>query len=155
VKGRSVSATLRSSHITVCSSFSGRPLPNHRRAPHYDGAGNVKVAADRALLPTPDLGTVFGGKVSGSAPHHQITSKDGAGEYMENLRNIYLFVAAIEKGIEYPGSQPNRRHDFFSAGLSSLDSSAFCIGTCVCSGSQHWCRATELNGPYFNLYREN
>ena len=35
----------------------------------------------------------------------KITSKDGSGEYMENLRNIYLYVAAVEKGDEYPGTQ--------------------------------------------------
>jgi hypothetical protein len=87
----------------------------------------------------------------------KISSKDLAGEYMENLRNIYLFCAAAEKGVEYPGSQAGVA-DMLSSGRDAhrWDSSAF----------WHWnlrmqvaanlgAGLPDLNAPYFNLYREN
>jgi hypothetical protein len=45
---------------------------------------------------------------------------------MENLRNIYLFDAAAEKGVEYPGSQAGVA-DMLSSGHDAhrWDSSAF------------------------------
>jgi hypothetical protein len=86
----------------------------------------------------------------------KITSSDGSGEYMENLRALYLYSARSESGGEYPGSQ---------AGVADLLSSA---------PSHHWDPAAywhwnlrmqiaanlssgipELNSPYFNLYRSN
>ena len=87
----------------------------------------------------------------------KVTSKDGAGEYMENLRNIYLYVAAIDKGEEYPGSQ---------AGIADMISAAEDTHKWDPSAFWHWnlrmqvaanigAGLTELNGPYFNLYREN
>jgi len=160
VKGRSVSATV-TDPLTITVLF--KPFQDgHFRiivaAPHYDGAGNVKVAADRALLPTPDSGhRVWWEGFWQRAAVIRITSKDGAGEYMENLRNIYLFVAAIEKGIEYPGSQ---------AGIADMISSAQDSHRWDSSAFWHWnlrmqvaanigAGLPELNGPYFNLYREN
>jgi len=76
---------------------------------------------------------------------------------MENLRNIYLFVAAIEKGVEYPGSQ---------AGIADMISAAQDEHRWDPSAFWHWnlrmqvaanigAGLPELNEPYFNLYREN
>ncbi len=86
-----------------------------------------------------------------------VTSTDGAGEYMENLRNIYLFTAAAESGDKYPGSQAGIG-DLFSAvrDKHQWDPAAF----------WHWnlrmqvaanlgAGLPELNTPYFNLYRSN
>ena len=87
----------------------------------------------------------------------KITSQDGTGEYLENLRNIYLFAAAAEKGTEYPGSQAGVA-DMLSSGRDDhqWDSSAFWrwnlrmqVAANIGAG------VTELNAPYFNLYREN
>ena len=159
-EGRNVSAAV-TDPLTITVSF--KPYEDgHFRiivaSPHYDGKGVAKDIADRALLVPPD------------AEHQawwehfwkrtaviKITSKDGAGEYMENLRNIYLFVAAIEKGIEYPGSQ---------AGIADMISAAHDSHRWDSSAFWHWnlrmqvaanigAGQPELNGPYFNLYREN
>ena len=76
---------------------------------------------------------------------------------MENLRNIYLYVAAVEKGVEYPGSQ---------AGIADMISAARDEHRWDPSAFWHWnlrmqiaanigAGLTELNEPYFNLYREN
>jgi alpha-L-fucosidase 2 len=86
-----------------------------------------------------------------------ITSEDGSGEYLENLRNIYLFAAAAEKGTEYPGSQ---------AGVADMLSSARDAHQWDSSAFWHWnlrmqvaanigAGVADLNAPYFNLYREN
>jgi alpha-L-fucosidase 2 len=93
--------------------------------------------------------------------HHanliKVTSQDGAADYMENLRTLYLYYAAAEAGIEYPGSQAGVG-DLFSATRDDhqWDPSAF----------WHWnlrmqiaanmsAGLPELNEPYFRLYRDN
>ncbi len=87
----------------------------------------------------------------------RVHSGDGAGDYMENLRNIYLFSAAAERGVEYPGSQ---------AGVADMLSSARDAHRWDSSAFWHWnlrmqvaanigAGLPELNAPYFNLYREN
>lgn len=87
----------------------------------------------------------------------KITSPDGSGEYMENLRNLYLFASAAESGDRLPGSQAGIA-DLFSAvrDRHQWDPAAF----------WHWnlrmqvaanidAGVWELNAPYFRLYREN
>ena len=93
--------------------------------------------------------------------HHadlmKITSQDGTADYMENLRTLYLYYAAAEAGVEYPGSQAGVG-DLFSATRDDhqWDPSAF----------WHWnlrmqiaanlsAGLPELNEPYFRLYRDN
>lgn len=87
----------------------------------------------------------------------KLTSGDGSGEYLENLRNLYLYTAAAEGGDRFPGSQAGIA-DLFSAvqDLHRWDPAAF----------WHWnlrmqvaanidAGVSELNAPYFRLYREN
>ncbi len=147
--------------LTITVSF--RPHPDgHFRiiaaAPHYDGRAKPVDLAVRALLTQPDSDHLAWWK---SFWHRaaliKITSSDGAGEYMENLRNIYLYVAACEKGTDYPGSQAGVADMISAAGdAHQWDSSAF----------WHWnlrmqvaanigAGLPELNGPYFRLYRDN
>ena len=87
----------------------------------------------------------------------KISSQDGSGEYLENMRNIYLFAAAAEKGEEYPGSQ---------AGVADMLSSARDAHRWDSSAFWHWnlrmqvaanlgAGVTDINAPFFNLYREN
>jgi hypothetical protein len=127
-------------------------------APHYDGKLDAQAAARLAL----SVGTASAHKAWWHAYWNhaavlKITSKDGSGEYLENMRNIYLFAAAAEKGDEYPGSQAGVA-DMLSSGRDAhhWDSSAF----------WHWnlrmqtaanigAGVTEINAPFFNLYREN
>lgn len=159
-QGRDVSVSV-TAPLTLTVSF--RPDANgHFRvmaaAPHYDGSGDAAQIAGREFAS------------SAGSDHRarweefwhragliKVTSKDGAGEYMENLRHLYLYVAAIEKGVEYPGSQAGVA-DMISAARDDhrWDSSAF----------WHWnlrmqvaanigAGLADLNAPYFNLYREN
>lgn len=158
--GRDVSVSITDA-LTVTVSF--RPFANgHFRiiaaSPHYDGKGDAQSIAARALLEPPDsLHTSWWHDFWNRAAVIKITSKDGAGEYMENLRNIYLYVAAVEKGVEYPGSQ---------AGVADMISAAQDTHKWDPSAFWHWnlrmqvaanigAGLTELNEPYFNLYREN
>jgi alpha-L-fucosidase 2 len=159
-EGRDVEAAV-TDPLTITVSF--KPYADgHFRivvaSPHYDGT----VEAQTALRPS---------LVAGDVPAHRswwhsywsraavikITSKDGSGEYLENLRNIYLFAAAAEKGSEYPGTQ---------AGVADMLSSARDAHRWDSSAFWHWnlrmqvaanigAGVAELNTPYFNLYREN
>ena len=159
-EGREVSAAVTDG-LTITISF--RPFNDgHFRivavSPHYDGTEDVETAVGPLLSTTPasvhrDWWRSFWSR----AATIEIASKDGSGEYMENLRNIYLFVAAIEKGVEYPGSQ---------AGVADMVSSARDAHRWDSSAFWHWnlrmqvaanigAGLTELNAPYFNLYREN
>jgi alpha-L-fucosidase 2 len=87
----------------------------------------------------------------------KVSSPDGEGQYMENLRNIYLFSAAAENGDRFPGSQ---------AGVADLFSSARDEHQWDPAAYWHWnlrmqvaanlsAGLPELNLPYFRLYREN
>jgi hypothetical protein len=159
-EGRSLSVALTDPR-TITVSF--KPYEDgHFRiivaSPHYDGTGVAKDIASRALLVPPDTDhRAWWEHFWKRATVIKITSKDGAGEYMENLRNIYLFVAAIERGVEYPGSQ---------AGIADMISAARDSHRWDPSAFWHWnlrmqvaanigAGLPELNGPYFNLYREN
>lgn len=159
-QGRNVSAVV-TDPLTVTVSF--RPFADgHFRivvaAPHYNGIGNALDLARRTLTPVPDTAHVsWWHDFWTRAATIRITSKDGVGEYMENLRNLYLYVAAIEKGVEYPGSQ---------AGIADMISAAQDEHRWDPSAFWHWnlrmqvaanigAGLYELNEPYFNLYREN
>ena len=159
-QGRDVSAVV-TDPLTITVSF--KPFEDgHFRvivaSPHYDGTGHAEDISHRAFSPEPDAAHLSWWRDFWKrAAIIKITSKDGAGEYMENLRNIYLFVAAIEKGVEYPGSQ---------AGIADMISAARDEHRWDSSAFWHWnlrmqvaanigAGLPELNGPYFNLYREN
>src|SRR3984957_17622045 len=158
--GREVSANV-SNPRAVTVTFKPT-LDGHFRVivacPHYNGTQSAKISLGRAF------------ENAGPAEHlawwHtfwqragliKITSADGSGEYMENLRNLYLYSAAAESGDPFPGSQAGIA-DLFSAvqDLHRWDPAAF----------WHWnlrmqvaanldAGVPELNAPYFRLYREN
>lgn len=127
-------------------------------ASHYDGMQDPLTAIRPALASTAsEAHRVWWHDYWRRAAIVKIGSKDGAGEYMENLRNIYLFAAAAEKGGEYPGSQ---------AGVADMLSSSRDVHRWASSAFWHWnlrmmvaanlsAGLPELNAPYFNLYREN
>ena len=127
-------------------------------SPHYDGKEDAEAIV-RTELSSASEAThrTWWEDFWKRAAVIKVGSKDGTGEYMENLRNIYLFVAAIEKGVEFPGSQ---------AGVADMVSSARDAHRWDSSAFWHWnlrmqvaanigAGLTELNAPYFNLYREN
>jgi alpha-L-fucosidase 2 len=160
VEGRNVSAQV-TDPLTITVSF--KPFADgHFRvvvaAPHYNGKMDAYSIADHALL----AGDASAHKAWWHAYWNRaaiikVTSQDGSGEYLENLRNIYLFGAAAERGEEYPGSQ---------AGVADMLSSARDSHHWDSSAFWHWnlrmqvaanigAGVRDLNAPYFNLYREN
>jgi alpha-L-fucosidase 2 len=159
-KGRNLSITITDPRA-IAVSF--RPFSDgHFRvivvAPHYDGSDSAQAAVNSGISLAPEIAHRLWWHVFW---HHaatlKVASEDGVGEYMENLRNIYLYAAAAEKGNEYPGTQAGVADMFSSAkDLHHWDPSAF----------WHWnlrmqvaanlgAGFPELSGPYFNLYREN
>jgi hypothetical protein len=127
-------------------------------APHYDGRQDAYAAAQSALTePAEETHRTWWHNYWQHAGVMKIDSADGSGEYMENLRVIYLFAAAAEKGTEYPGSQ---------AGVADMLSSTRDVHRWAPSAFWHWnlrmmvaanlgAGVEDLNAPYFNLYREN
>ncbi|MCL2659339.1 MAG: glycoside hydrolase [Acidobacteriaceae bacterium] len=159
VEGRDVSAKVTDER-TITVSF--RPFADgHFRvlasAPHFDGKGDVFALARTALAGTnPEAHRAWWHRFWNRAAMVRIDSPDGTGEYMENLRNIYLFSAAAERGTEYPGTQ----------GIADMLSSARDVHQWDPSAFWHWnlrmqvaanmgAGLPELNAPFFNLYREN
>jgi alpha-L-fucosidase 2 len=159
-QGRDVSAAV-TDPLTVTLSF--KPDVDGRfriivASPHFGDEGDPHPIAVRALLQRPQhFHKSWWQDFWARTAVIKITSPDGSGEYMENLRNIYLYVAAIEKGVEYPGSH---------AGIADMISSVQDSNRWDQSAFWHWnlrmqvaanigAGLNELNRPYFNLYREN
>ena len=127
-------------------------------APHYDGTMNAFAVARPALkADTIVAHENWWHAYWQRAAVIKITCKDGSGEYIENIRNIYLYSAAAEKGVEYPGTQ---------AGIADMLSSARDKHSWDAAAFWHWnirmqvatnmgAGVPDLNEPYFNLYREN
>ena len=127
-------------------------------SPHYDGTIDPRAAVHAALSPrTSTAHKDWWHAYWSHTAAIEVHSREGVGEYMENLRDIYLFVAAAERGVEFPGSQ---------AGVADMVSSARDVHHWDSSAFWHWnlrmqvaanigAGSAELNAPYFNLYREN
>ena len=87
----------------------------------------------------------------------QASSPDGVAQYMANLRDLYLFYAAAERGTAWPGSQAGIADMLSAVGDNRMwDPAAF----------WHWnlrmmtaanlnAGLPELNASYFRLYRDN
>ncbi len=87
----------------------------------------------------------------------QITSADGSGEYMENLRAISLFTAAAERGQAYPNSQAGVA-ELFSASRDThrWDPAAFWhLNLSMQVAANLGAGLAQLNAAYFRLYRDN
>jgi alpha-L-fucosidase 2 len=146
---------------TITVSFQPYPDGHFRvlvAAPHYDGRGDsISIVRPVLAAAKPEAHRRWWHQFWNRAALIEVHSSDGAGEYMENLRNIYLFSAAAERGVEYPGSQ---------AGVADMLSSARDAHRWDSSAFWHWnlrmqvaanlgAGLADLNAPYFNLYREN
>lgn len=131
-------------------------------APHYDGKPEPEMAAARVLLAaladaSPAAHAAKWAEFWKKAALIRVMSGDGVGEYMENLRAIYLYVAACERGEHWPGSQ---------AGVADMISSARDWHQWDSSAFWHWnlrmqvaanlgAGLADLNLPYFDLYLDN
>ncbi len=157
---RGVSAKIIDSR-TISISFEPYPDGHFRilvAAPHFDGSGDaVRIVRHALAAANPEAHRIWWHRFWNRAALIKVHSSDGAGDYMENLRNIYLFSTAAERGVEYPGSQ---------AGVADMLSSARDTHHWDSSSFWHWnlrmqvaanigAGLPELNAPYFNLYREN
>jgi alpha-L-fucosidase 2 len=158
--GRDVSVAV-SSPRSVTVSFKPAQDGHFRvmvACPHYNGLKSQLAGIDSALANSgPEEHVAWWRSFWQRAGLIKVTSTDGSGEYMENLRNLYLYTAAAENGDRFPGSQAGIA-DMFSAvqDLHHWDPAAF----------WHWnlrmqvaanidAGVPELNAPYFRLYRED
>ena len=117
-EGRDVTATVANTRA-VTVTFKPKANGSFRvlvAAPHYAGAASAEATAAPALADrNPTAHIDWWHAFWQSAGLIQASSPDGEGQYMTNLRNIYLFSAAAENGDRFPGSQ---------AGVADLFSSA-------------------------------
>uniref|UniRef100_UPI003BEECF71 hypothetical protein n=1 Tax=Burkholderia arboris TaxID=488730 RepID=UPI003BEECF71 len=126
--------------------------------PHYDGSQAVPILAQDSITDTSSTKhTQSWNTFWSKAGLIKLTSSDGSGEYMENLRNIYLYSAQAGNQDNYPGSQ---------AGVADLFSSVEDYHRWYPFGYWHWNLRMQiaanmqaglyyLNAPYFNLYQQN
>jgi hypothetical protein len=87
----------------------------------------------------------------------RVDSADGIGEYMENLRVLYLYAAACERGTAMPGSQAGIA-DLFSSVRDAhrWDPAAFWhLNLRMQVAANLKAGLPELNESYFALYRNN
>jgi hypothetical protein len=87
----------------------------------------------------------------------RVDSQDGVGEYMENLRMVYLYAAASERGTQMPGSQAGIA-DLFSAvrDVRRWDPAAFWhLNLRMQVAANLDAGLPGLNNSYFALYRDN
>jgi alpha-L-fucosidase 2 len=127
-------------------------------SPQYNGAPGQLAGIDGALANTdPKEHIAWWHSFWHRAGLIKLTSSDGSGEYLENLRNLYLYTAAAESGGRFPGSQAGIA-DLFSAveDVHHWDPAAFWqwnlrmqVAANIDAG------ISESNAPYFRLYREN
>ncbi|KMQ80230.1 hypothetical protein BPMI_03807 [Candidatus Burkholderia pumila] len=127
-------------------------------APHYDGSQSVaSVAASSTADVLASAHSQSWNAFWARAGLIRLTSQDGSGEYMENLRNIYLYSSEAQNKDTFPGSQ---------AGVADLFSSLQDYHRWDPAAYWHWnlrmqtaanlsAGLDELNAPYFNLYRVN
>lgn len=129
-------------------------------SPHYAGAPE---AATHALVAStladrdPAQHVAWWHALWQRASIIKVTSADGSGEYLENLRNLYLFGATAEGKGDYPGSQAGVGDLFSAFGDQHMwDPSAFWHWNLrMMVGANLGAGLPELNLPYFSLYREN
>ncbi len=158
--GRDVSAAITGSRA-VTVTFKPAPDGHFRvivACPHFTGAQTEKAGIGSALANAdPGEHAAWWHAFWQRAGLIKLTSADGSGEYMENLRNLYLYTAAAESGGRFPGSQ---------AGIADLFSAVQDVHHWDPAAFWHWnlrmqvaanldAGVPELNDPYFRLYREN
>jgi alpha-L-fucosidase 2 len=129
-------------------------------SPHYDGTQDAAALVRTAFTdPDPAAHRAWWNGFWQRAGWIKASSADGVADYMENLRNIFLFSAAAENAPDaaMPGSQ---------AGVGDMFSSVRDIHHWDPGAFWHWnlrmqiaaqlsAGLPELNQPYFRLYRDD
>jgi hypothetical protein len=87
----------------------------------------------------------------------QITSTDGSGQYLENIRTLYLYFEAASMRGTYPASQAGLADMFnFSQDTSLWDAAAYWLYDLRTQISENMSSGNfSLNIPIFNLYLNN
>lgn len=157
--GRNVSVTVSDTY-TITLRVTPEPDGRFRvivASPHFDGSGDPLGSVRQAVTDVaPQEHRVWWNAFWQRAGLIRVASADGAGQYLENLRSIFLFSSAAENGGEYPGSQ---------AGIGDMFSSVRDTHHWAPASFWHWnlrmqvaanlsAGLPELNAPYFRLYRE-
>jgi hypothetical protein len=166
VGGRNVAASVVDSQ-TVQVSFQPNADGSFRvviAAPEWTGGDAMAMAA--SILGSDATAASAGLRAAHLAWWHdywnrvgliKMTSSDGSAEYFENLRTLYLYLAAAERGAAFPGSQ---------AGLADLFDYLEDTQPWFPAGFWFWnlrmqvaanmtSGAFDINTPVFNLYRSN
>lgn len=162
VDGESPSALI-ADNLTVRVTF--RPHTNGTfrvfiAAPHFAGGHALQIARSlltRASALTANTHQLWWHNFWNKAAMFQMASSDGSAEYLENLRTLYLYMAAAEKGGPLPGSQAGIA-DLFSPLQDShkWDPSAYWhFNLRMLVAANLGAGLADLNQPYFNLYRQN
>lgn len=127
-------------------------------ASHWSTSQTPHAAVARALASrSPTIHREWWSRFWQRAGLIRVDSADGSGEYMENLRNIYLYAAASERGTDLPGSQAGVA-DLFSAVRDThrWDPAAFWhLNLRMQVAANLGAGLPELNDAYFHLYRSN
>jgi hypothetical protein len=164
--GRDVAAAAADAH-TAQVSFRPRAYGSFRvvvAAPHWTG-GDAAATANALLAGDAerDDGALRTGHLRWWHDYWsrvgliKLSSDDGVADYMENIRTVFLYVQAASERDRFPGSQ---------AGVSSLFN--FSRDNQQWGGGHFWfwnlrmhiaanvgAGTTDLNAPYFRLYRDN
>ncbi|WP_460347979.1 glycosyl hydrolase family 95 catalytic domain-containing protein [Actinoallomurus acanthiterrae] len=87
----------------------------------------------------------------------KMSSSDGSGEYIENLRTLYLYDAAAERGGSTPGSHAGVADLFnFSGDDQVWDAAAFWLWNLRMQVQANLSAGrAKLNDPFLNLYASN
>lgn len=159
-KGRSVSVVMKGKRTIILSvmPYANGSFRILAPAPHYSGNGTLQAIISRTLRNnSPETHKLWWNSFWHRAGLIKVSSPDGSGEYMENLRTISLFTNAAESGQEYPGSQAGVG-DLFSSvrDVHRWDPAAFWhLNLSMEVAANLGAGLPELNNSYFNLYREN
>jgi hypothetical protein len=87
----------------------------------------------------------------------KMVSSDGAADYLENLRTIYLYLAAAEERSTFPGSQAGLADlfDFLQDQQPWFPAAFWVWNLRMQVAANMTAGAFDLNTPSFNLYRSN
>jgi hypothetical protein len=167
VGGRNVSASVVDP-LTVQVSFQPNADGSFRvvvAAPQWTGAGDAMSAGTKALgsdatVATTDLRAghlAWWHDYWGRVGLLKMTSTDGAADYFENLRTLYLFYSAAQNRGTFPGSQAGLADlfDFLQDAQPWFPAAYWIWNLRMQVAANMTSGAFDMNASAFNLYRSN
>ena len=154
----------REDHLRLVQAQLGRLVPRHLRVPVVSTGAPPRrpwpascSARDATKAGLDGTHTAWWHSFWGRVGLMKITTSDGSGEYLENIRAIFLYAHASESRGVRPGSQAGVA-DFYNFSQDAADWYAagywfwnlrMQVAATMTSG------AFDLNAPLFNLYASN